>query len=201
MKSITKFITTLLLSTLLSPTFLFGHSDSSLAGAGILEGFVHPISGLDHVVAMIAVGMWGAILRSPAMWILPVAFPIAMAFGGVLGIVGVPLPFTEEVIALSGIVLGFFVATHRQLPLWLACAVVGVFAIFHGHAHGVEAPKTASPIGYVVGFVCGTGFMHLSGIALGFLDDRNLGGIPIGKLMITSCGIGIMATGMYYLVR
>src|SRR5690242_549913 len=100
---------------------------------------------------MVAVGLWGAFLGAPAMWLLPVIFPVVMAFGGALGVMGVPLPVTEVGIALSGVVLGFMVAFGAKPPLWVAAMIVGVFAIFHGHAHGTELPAAANAMMYAVG--------------------------------------------------
>src|ERR1700759_233729 len=105
---------------------------------GFQTGFLHPISGPDHLVAMIAVGLWGAQLGSPAIWVLPITFPLVMAMGGVLGVIGIPLPFVETVIALSAIGLGLVVALQLRPPLWAAAVLVAVFAIFHGYAHGRE---------------------------------------------------------------
>ena len=103
-------------------------------------GFQHPISGLDHVVAMMAVGLWGAQLGAPAIWLLPVAFPMVMAMGGMLGLMGVPLPGTEIGIAASAILLGSAVMLQLRPPLAIAAGVVAFFAVFHGYAHGVELP-------------------------------------------------------------
>src|SRR5262245_20115131 len=114
------------------------------AAAGFLAGLKHPISGLDHVIAMICVGLWGAQLGPPAMWILPVTFPLVMAFGGYLGLVGVPLPGVEIGIALSAILLGLAVAREARPPLWAAALLVASFAVFHGHAHGTELPPGQS---------------------------------------------------------
>ncbi len=143
--------------------------------SGFASGFWHPILGWDHVVAMVAVGMWGAFLGTPALWILPVVFPLVMAIGGALGIVGVPLPAVETGIALSGVVLGLLVAFAVRAPLWVAALIVGVFAIFHGHAHGAELPEAFSAYGYAVGFVVGTGLLHLLGICIGFLTRTGAG--------------------------
>lgn len=107
---------------------------------GFKTGFLHPISGPDHLVAMVAVGLWGAQLGAPAIWILPITFPLVMAMGGVLGVIGVPVPFVETVIALSAVALGLVVALRLRPPLWAAAALVAVFAIFHGYAHGRELP-------------------------------------------------------------
>ncbi|MBZ0249452.1 MAG: HupE/UreJ family protein, partial [Burkholderiales bacterium] len=125
--------------------------------AGFLSGMLHPVSGLDHVLAMVAVGLWGAQLGAPAIWLLPVAFPLVMAFGGFLGLMGVPVPGVEIGIALSAVLLGVMVATQSRPPLGVAIALVGFFAVFHGHAHGTELPVGASGLLYSVGFVIVTG--------------------------------------------
>lgn len=142
---------------------------------GFASGFWHPIYGWDHVVAMVAVGLWGAFLGAPAIWILPVVFPLVMAFGGALGVLGVPIPMIETGIALSGVILGLLIAFAVKAPIWVAAVIVGVFAIFHGHAHGTELPEAFSPYGYAVGFVIATGLLHLAGIALGVLTRSQIG--------------------------
>ena len=134
---------------------------------GFLTGFRHPISGLDHVLAMVAVGLWGAQLGSPAIWLLPVAFPMVMAIGGTLGLIGIPLPGVEYGIALSAILLGAAVMFELRPPLAIAAALVGFFAIFHGHAHGTELPPGQSALLYSMGFVIATGCLHALGIGLG----------------------------------
>ena len=134
---------------------------------GFLTGFRHPISGLDHVLAMVAVGLWGAQLGSPAIWVLPVAFPMVMAFGGMLGLMGVPLPGIEYGIALSAILLGAAVMFEVRPPLGVSAALVGFFAIFHGHAHGTELPPGQSALLYSMGFVIATGCLHALGIGIG----------------------------------
>jgi hypothetical protein len=116
-----------------------------------VAGFLHPLSGLDHIVAMVAVGLWGAILGAPALWLLPVVFPMVMAFGGALGVLGVPVPAVEAGIALSGIVLGLMVACSVRPPLWVASLLVACFAIFHGYAHGTELPDSANPLTFASG--------------------------------------------------
>ena len=115
-----------------------------LAG-GFVGGLAHPVFGPDHVVAMVAVGLWGAFLGPPAIYLLPVIFPLVMAAGGVLGILGVPLPGTEIGIAMSAIMLGVLVATAARPPLWIAAVIVGAFAIFHGHAMAASFPPAPTP--------------------------------------------------------
>jgi urease accessory protein len=136
----------------------------------------HPVSGLDHVVAMIAVGLWGAQLGMPAIWILPVAFPMMMAVGGMLGLIGMPLPGVEIGIALSAVVLGALVLGRVRLPLAAAVVVVGFFAVFHGHAHGTELPAGQNALLYSLGFVMATGLLHAVGITIGLIQRWELGG-------------------------
>lgn len=169
------------------------HTGTGIIG-GFSSGFLHPITGWDHVVAMVAVGLWGAFLGSPAIWILPVVFPLVMAFGGMLGVMGVPMPFVETGIALSGIVLGLAVLFGTRAPIWLASIIVGVFAIFHGHAHGAELPVSANPFAYAMGFVIATGLLHLFGIAFGFLTL-----VPKGQYLVRAAGAGIAAVGAGFL--
>ena len=147
--------TLLALLLLLAATPAWAHVQQGQA-AGFLTGVRHPISGLDHVLAMISVGLWGAQLGPPAIWLLPVTFPMVMAFGGFLSLVGIRLPGVEVGIALSAIVLGLMVAREARPPLWLAATLVGLFAVFHGHAHGTELPAGQSGLLYSIGFVIAT---------------------------------------------
>lgn len=171
------------------------HESTGLAG-GFASGFMHPLLGWDHVAAMVAVGLWGAILGQPALWLLPVAFPLVMAVGGALGVAGVPLPGVEIGIAASALVLGAMVLFTLRPPLWLAVLLVGVFAIFHGHAHGTELPHAASPLAYSLGFVIATGLLHLCGIAFGLLT--RWGG---GTALVRAGGAVIALAGALFLVR
>jgi urease accessory protein len=161
---------------------------------GLASGFLHPLFGWDHVVAMVAVGLWGVFLGRPAIWLLPVVFPLVMAFGGALGVVGVPIPAVEAGIALSGVILGLLVAFGAKAPLLVAAAIVGVFAIFHGHAHGTELPEAASPYAYALGFVVSTGLLHLAGIAFGHLRT-----LPLGTYAVRAAGLAIAAVGAAFL--
>jgi urease accessory protein len=182
-----------LLITLAAPAF--AHTDGD-AAAGFVSGFLHPIGGWDHVVAMVAVGLWGAFLGRPAVWLLPIVFPLVMAFGGAMGVLGVPLPGVEIGIAASAIVLGAMVAFAVKPPLWLAAVIVGAFAIFHGHAHGTELPDAASPVAYSLGFVIATGLLHAAGIALALVTRW-----PQGATLVRACGAVIAALGAVFLAR
>jgi len=162
---------------------------------GFLGGFAHPVFGPDHVVAMVAVGLWGAFLGAPAIWLLPVVFPLVMAFGGVVGILGVPIPAVETGIATSAVVLGLMVALAARPPLWVAAVLVGAFAIFHGHAHGAELPAGADAVAYSLGFVIATGLLHLAGVAFGLTA-----GWPAGRIAVRTAGAAIALAGIAFLV-
>jgi urease accessory protein len=164
--------------------------------AGFLTGLKHPVSGLDHVLAMVAVGLWGAQLGAPAIWLLPVTFPLVMAFGGFLGLLGVPLPGVEVGIALSALLLGLMVAREARPPLWLAAALVGFFAIFHGHAHGTELPAGQSGLLYSVGFVIATGCLHVTGIGIGVIHRWGW-----GRMALRAAGAAVAAAGVFFLWR
>lgn len=161
---------------------------------GFLTGLSHPVSGLDHVAAMIAVGLWGAQLGSPALWTLPVAFPVVMAFGAFFALVGWPLPGVEIGIAASGIVLGAMVVLKARPPLPVAIVLVSVFAVFHGHAHGTELPANQSGLVYSAGFVIATGLLHATGIAIGAVDRWKNGALAVRML-----GGVIVIGGLYFL--
>jgi len=161
---------------------------------GFTSGFLHPLTGLDHITAMVAVGLWGAFLGAPAMWVLPVVFPVVMAFGGALGVLGVPIPGVETGIALSSLILGICVAFAVRPPLWVAALIVGTFAIFHGHAHGAEMPHAANAMTYAIGFVIATGLLHLCGIAFGLLVRW-----PWGKKLVRVGGVVIALVGFGFL--
>ena len=192
-KLILKFFVSSLLFLLVFSEPAFAHADPASLKGGFMSGFMHPISGLDHVVAMVAVGLWGAFLGRPAIWVLPVVFPLVMAFGGALGVAGVPIPHIETGIALSGVVLGLVVLFAVKPPMWIAAIIVGAFAIFHGHAHGAELPNAANPLIYSVGFVIGTGLLHLAGIAIGELKRLYNGWIVrAGGAVVAIIGLGFL---------
>ena len=159
-----------------------------------LSGLKHPISGLDHVVAMIAVGLWGAQLGAPAIWVLPVAFPMVMAMGGMLGLLGVPLPGMEMGIAASAILLGAAVMMELRPPLALAAGLVGFFAIFHGYAHGSELPAGESGLLYSLGFVMATGCLHAAGISIGLVHRWNW-----GQRALRVVGAAIAIAGIFFM--
>ncbi|MDA0289194.1 MAG: HupE/UreJ family protein [bacterium] len=178
---------------LLLGTSLWAHEDAGMAG-GFISGLTHPLFGFDHVVAMIAVGLWGAFLGSPALWILPVVFPVVMAFGGALGVLGVEIPLVETGIAASAVVLGLMVALALRPKIAIAAVIVGAFAIFHGHAHGTELPEAASPLAYSIGFVISTGLLHLAGIGFGHFTRW-----PQGILAVRAGGGAIALVGVGFL--
>jgi urease accessory protein len=159
-----------LVATLI-PTLAFAHPGHGNS-LGLTHGFLHPISGLDHVLAMVAVGILAAQLGGRALWAVPLAFVGMMAVGGVLGMAGIALPFVEAGIALSIVGLGTAIAFNLRLPLVATATAVGIFAIFHGHAHGAEMPESASGLAYGLGFVAATAMLHGLGIGLGLALGR-----------------------------
>jgi urease accessory protein len=162
-------------------------------GAGIGDGFLHPLTGLDHLLAMVSVGIWGAELGAPAIWLLPIAFPLIMALGAAFGVIGMPLPAGELIIAFSVVALGALVALGQRLPLWVALVLVGIFAVAHGHAHGAELPQAADALSFTVGFVLATGLLHLAGIIIGLLT-----GWPLGFIVIRATGCAVAVVGCYF---
>jgi urease accessory protein len=180
---------------LLAPTIAQAHQEAGQA-AGFLAGLSHPVSGLDHVLAMVAVGLWGAVLEAPAIWVLPVAFPAVMALGGLMGLLGIQLPGVEVGIAVSAIVLGAAVIAELRPPLWLATTIVAFFAIFHGHAHGRELPDGTSALLYSLGFVMATGLLHAFGILLGVAHRWSA-----GRQAVRAAGGSVALAGLFFLWR
>lgn len=164
--------------------------------ASFLTGLEHPWSGLDHILAMVAVGLWGAQLGNPAIWVLPIAFPLVMSLGAMMGLMGIPLPGIEVGIAVSAIVLGAMVLGEIRPKLVFAAIIVGFFAIFHGHAHGTELPQGQSGLLYSIGFVIATGCLHALGIVIGLIYRW-----PIGKLVLRCSGGMISAMGIFFLYQ
>lgn len=171
------------------------HDGTGLAG-GFLSGFGHPLSGFDHLLAMVAVGLWGAYLGRPLIYALPVAFPGVMVAGAVVGMIGLPIPPVEIGIAASVLVLGGCIALALRAPVWLAVPIVALFALFHGYAHGRELPSAADPVGYSLGFVLATGLLHVAGIGIGTLNHW-----PIGIKITRGMGGLIAATGAWFLYQ
>jgi urease accessory protein len=161
---------------------------------GFASGFKHPWSGADHIVAMLAVGIWGAQLGAPAIWLLPVAFPMVMAMGGFMGLVGIPLPGVEIGIALSALLLGAMVCGEVRPKLAVAVVLVGIFGLFHGHAHGTELPPGQSGLLYSLGFVIATGTLHAVGISLGLVHHWQA-----GKFALRGAGAVISVMGAVFL--
>ena len=181
----------LMLLAAATPAAAHNAASLSLSFSG---GFLHPLSGPDHLLAMVAVGLWGAFLGRPLIYLLPVVFPTVMALGGVLGMAGVSFPPVELGIAVSVIVLGAAILCRWQAPVLLAAPIVAVFGLFHGYAHGLELPSMADPLGFSLGFVLATGLLHVLGIAIGLLRDR-----PHGERMLRAGGGLIALAGCYFL--
>jgi urease accessory protein len=163
--------TLLALLLALTPSVAFAHVGIGDTN-GIAHGFLHPVSGVDHILAMVAVGLFAAHLGGRALWLVPLSFVATMAFGGALGMAGVALPYVEIGVGLSVVVLGIIIASRINPPVAIAMALVGFFAVFHGHAHGAEMPETASALAYAAGFIFATLLLHAVGIGAGLLIGR-----------------------------
>ena len=182
---------TALLTTFAVPAH--AHEEAGAAG-GVVAGFSHPFLGADHMLAMIAVGIWGAFLGRPLLVLLPMVFPVMMTVGAALAMASIPFPPVELGIAISVIALGLLIlAAVRAVPA-IACSLIAIFALFHGYAHGTELPETADPVGYSVGFVLATGLLHLAGIGLGLLKN-----LRFGELGLRAAGAVIAAAGVMFL--
>lgn len=155
----------------LLPTFAFAHVGVGET-SGFLHGLMHPVSGLDHICAMVAVGLWAAQMGGRSIWAVPITFVSVMVLGWVLGMSGVSMAFAESGIMLSVLMLGVFIAASVRLPLWLSSAIVGLFAMCHGHTHGTEMPGSTSSMMYAYGFILSTLFLHIVGVTFGLVMHR-----------------------------
>jgi len=162
---------TLTAALTLAPATAFAHTGVGDAH-GFTHGFMHPVGGLDHVLAMVAVGLFAAMLGGRALWLVPAAFVAMMGVGGLIGINGIGLPFVEIGIAASVIVIGAAMALRLKAPAAMAAGLVGFFAIFHGFAHGAEMPADASGLTYAVGFMLATALLHAAGIGAALTSAR-----------------------------
>ena len=171
-----------------------GHTEAS----GLAAGFAHPLGGLDHILAMVGVGLFAWMLKGRALWLVPAVFVAMMAVGGVLGVFQVPVPMVELGIALSIVVIGGLVALGKSIPVAAAMAIVGVFAIFHGHAHGAEMPETMSGLSYGIGFMVATALLHAAGIGAGVAigrigEARGFQMARVGGAAMAAVGVAIVA--------
>ena len=176
------------------PTAALAHTGAGDT-SGFSHGFLHPLGGADHLLAMVAVGLFAAHLRGRALWLVPGAFVVMMAAGGALGAAGVGVPHVETGIALSVMVLGAAIAGGLSVPTAVAMTLAGFFAIFHGHAHGAELPPGSDAVAYSVGFVVATGMLHVCGILCGLAHRSRL-----GARALRLAGTMIASGGCYFLV-
>jgi len=173
----------------------FAH-DEVAGGAGFLAGLFHPVLGFDHLLAMLSVGVLSAQIGGRAIWYIPTTFVLAMVVGGFVGMQNISLLAVEAGIAMSVLVLGGTLAAERHIPEWLAAAVVAVFGVFHGHAHGTEMPMIANPWLYGLGFVVGTSIIHVTGVFIGFAFRK----LNRGNYFLRATGLGIAVFGAYILI-
>lgn len=167
--------------------------------SGFRYGFFHPLGGLDHTLAMLAVGLWAAQHGGRAIWAVPLSFVGLMAVGGGLGIAGVAVPWVETGILVSVVFLGILVVLSAHFPLWASSVLVGIFAFFHGHAHGAEMPVSASGLEYALGFAIATALLHLGGIGLGLMAARFSRSPAIRRLHLLRLSGAVVLLGGVYL--
>ena len=194
LRSYISFISIALVFTLMMTQPAFAHvSEEGLKG-GFISGYIHPLLGWDHVAAMVAVGIWGAFLGRRAIWLLPIVFPFIMVIGGILGMVGVPIPFIVPGIALSSIIIGLAIVFKWRAALWTASIIAGAFAVFHGYAHGQNLPAASNPIAFALGFVLGSGTLHLIGILFSLVERYKWGikALQLGGVIIALIGVAVL---------
>jgi urease accessory protein len=185
-------------ATALAPAVAFAHAGHG-EHSGFIHGFMHPIAGLDHILAMVTVGILAYQIGGRALWLVPTTFLAIMAAGGLLGVAGVSFYFVEPGIAASVVVLGLIVALAVRPPVALAMALVAVFAVFHGYAHGIEAPLDGSATVYGAGFLVATALLHAFGVAFGMLVGRFAA--SQGQIGYRLAGSAVAVAGLVILSR
>ncbi len=178
----------------MAPTAVFAHTGLADHG-GFVHGFMHPMGGLDHILCMVAVGVFAYVLGGRALWMVPLSFVAMMVAGFALGAEGVDLPFVELAIGLSSVVIGAAAATGGSMPAGAAMALVGVFAVFHGHAHGAEMPQDAGGLTFALGFIVATALLHAAGIGAAMGVSRVMGryGRPLARMAGGALALGGVA--------
>jgi urease accessory protein len=172
------------------------HDGTVLPYGSFLSGLTHPVLGLDHFLAMVSVGILSAQIGGRAIWTVPGTFVLIMAVGGLLGWIDVGLTAIEVGIAFSVLALGTAIALDKRVPMVAAMSAVGVFAIFHGYAHGSEMPVVAQPVTYAIGFMTGTAMLHVMGLIIGDISQH----YERGKLLLRGAGVAIAGTGAFFLL-
>jgi urease accessory protein len=172
----------------------FAHTGIGAHGNGFVAGFMHPLMGLDHVLAMLGVGIWAAQLGKRAIWLVPTAFVTVMIGGAALAVSGAPMPMVEFGIAGSVLAIGALIAFGARMPVALAMSLVGAFAMFHGHAHGTELPGFAHPAAYGAGFAAATALLHAAGLGIAYLVRQHAARLPfrIAGAMMAAVGGGLL---------
>jgi urease accessory protein len=189
-------VVAMLFMLVMLPTAVYAHDDTTAIRFGsYLAGFTHPVLGLDHFLAMVCVGIVSAQIGGRAIWTVPMTFVLVMAVGGFLGVIDIGLSIVEVGIASSVLVLGAIIAAEKRIPVVIALIAVGLFAIFHGYAHGAEIPSVARPFVYALGFLTGTALIHILGVVIGDIS----GHYEKGKLLLRIAGGVISIVGILFL--
>jgi urease accessory protein len=189
-------VTTFVIFFVLAPAAALAHPGHDGAG-GLMYGFVHPVTGIDHVLAMVAIGVLAALYGGRALWLVPLSFVAAMAIAGVIGMAGIVIPVVEVGIGVSVVVLGLAIAFQLRPPTFVAMAVVGFFALFHGYAHGAELPDGITGLPFALGFLLATALLHGTGVGLGLLMQRQALSrrlLQVGGGAMALVGIAVLAS-------
>lgn len=182
----------LIMTLLFATSPALAHVDASHVATGFASGFAHPFTGLDHFLAMLAVGLWASQHRRAATWILPAMFPLMMIVGACVGVAGIQVLGIETGIATSVALLGLLISFRVQLPTLASAGIISLFAMFHGYAHGVEMPIGASALSFGVGFVLSTALIHALGMLAGLVAQK-----WTASRALQAGGLGIAAAGAY----
>src|SRR5438477_118381 len=174
-----------------SPSLAFAHPAGG-AIRGFAGGLAHPFGGLDHLCAMIGIGLWAAQRGGRAIWLMPLAFLVVMALGGLLGMLAISIPFVETGIVASVLILGILIAAAVKMPLVFGSLLVGMFALFHGHAHGAEMPHPVSGVMYGVGFIAATAMLHVFGLGAGLIARQSR-----SECLLRYAGVALLLCGIY----
>jgi urease accessory protein len=180
---------------LIIPSVTFAHVADNIGGFN--AGLSHPVLGMDHLLAMLSVGILSAQMGGKWVWKVPLTFVLVMLIGGMLGMEGINVMSVELGITLSVLILGIAIASEKKLPPILAMVFVGIFAIFHGHAHGTEMPYLADPVPYACGFVAGTAAIHILGVLISYLLQK----LKNGKSVLRYLGMSIASVGLYFTIN
>lgn len=194
MKPYLKILPLFIIILLTYPSVAYAHL---IGGNGLMSGITHPILGLDHLLAMVAVGIISIQIGGRAMWQVPLTFVSFLIIGAVLALLGLNLPLIETGVALSVLICGIAIASAYKIDIKIALVCTAFFALFHGYAHGTEIPLIASPVLYAIGFTISTALLHISGILAGHYAGKT----ELTSKLLRYSGVVVAFAGLYFLLN